>query len=613
MSSGTHMCTAALSNSSNGFKAQTCRACLRSLNDTRETISNGLRLIRIRYGLPYSELPDLKPQDLSKFLSFLLLQGKERATVSFPRRQKSTKIAGLCNLQRLWRHERWEFAHSVSSIKRNLPAGCRLHSTSARIAWSQNAFSNPPPSSREYLSFVRKQVSLIFPFGWDSKYDDFVWRHVPNPTARMSAPRADLFFAGKGKDFRRQCLTGRAVPVDSPVRARYKEVMSAGKVRPLVIYDETTEILAPFHKVLDKHLMGLSWRLVGPPTVSKISSACVYPYQTSVDLVSATDNLSLDVTEAILGSLLSKSSRIPGPVRLRAYQSLRPLVDCGGEEQEVLHGQMMGSYLSFPLLCLHSYLAALWALRGREGTILVNGDDTLVSSHSYLEVSDYPSGYKLNDLKTIRSKNVAEINSTAFLKGSGGKWREIRHLRRGGFLTDYSGMLHAAGAVRQSVPWTDAFVRSRIGKKWGFLPSQLGLNPRSFVAFSRERSMWNRHFTCLPEAPKELSTLLLQVRRPVDPDEILALTVHQWEHGREGGKKRDTYNPSVGSVRRTFRYKAKPWSRLTFLSKLASLKVMAGKKEEELRFLPADYVSKREDDVTRELARLTLHYCSDIY
>jgi len=597
-------CTAASVKPNIGSEAQTCRRCFGSARDTRETISNGLRLIRIRFRLPFSELPDLEPKELSKYLSYLLLQGRRRASVAFPRKQSLHRDSdGLLPLMRMQKRERWEFAHSVSSVKRSLPAGCNLHTPSARPAWEQNAFSIPPsPPSTEYVRFVRREVSKLFPYDWDRNYGDFVWRHVPNASARMNCPRADLHWCGNGKEFRRQCLTGRSVPIDQPVRARYKEVMSAGKCRPLVIYDETTEVLAPLHKCLDAHLMRMPWRLVGPPTEKVISSACVYPYQTSVDLVSATDNLSLEVTEAILGSLLRKS-RIPGPIRVRAFQSLRPLVDCAGEEKEVSHGQMMGSYLSFPLLCLHSYLAARWALRGEEGNVLVNGDDTLVSSNRYLEASDYPSGYLLNDLKTIRSEVVAEINSTGFLKGRGGKWREIRNLRRGGFLADYSGMQHAAKAVAGSVAWTDAFIRSRIGKKWGFLPTQLRLNPKSYVAFERGRSMWNRNFTCLPEAPNAPSTLLLSVRRRLDPDEQVALFLHQWATGREGGRKRDVFNPSVGWIRRTYSYRAvKPWSRLTFLGKLAALKVEPANREEELNFLPVDYVSLREDVVLRELA-----------
>jgi len=329
--------------------------------------------------------------------------------------------------------------------------------------------------------------------------------------------------------------------------------------------------------------------------------------------VNATDNLSLEVTEAVLGALLRKSAHVPGQVRLRAYQSLRPFVDCAGEEVEVSHGQMMGGYLSFPLLCLHSYLAALWALGGREGKILVNGDDTLVSTSVFLDASSYPPGYQLNDMKTIRSGNVAEINSTAFLKGKGGRWREVRHLRRGGFLADFRGMLHAASAVAADHEWTSAFVRSRIGKKWGFLPSQLGLHPSSHPAFVRERTMWNRHFTDLPGPPKVVSTSLLSVRRPLDPDELQALKLHQWTYGREGGKLRDVWNPSVGFIRRTYRYRAvKPYSRLTYLVHLASLRLTSGRKEQPVRFLPADYVSKREDDVLKSCAAFGMTVFSDV-
>jgi len=585
-----------------GSGVQTCSHCRKAARDTREVISNGLKLIRIRFGLPSSELPDLGPSDLNRYLSFLLLVGRSRPSVSFPRRQ--VKGDGVfVDLQRLWKRERWEFAHSVASVKRNLPKGCRFHTPSARTAWTACAFSNPPPPEDTYLRFVRKNVSRLFPYGWDRKYADFVWQHVPNASARMNRRRADVNWLGLGEVFRRQCLTGHSVPFEEPVKARYKEVQSAGKCRPLVIFDDTVEILGPLHKLMFNHLSKTDWLLVGPPTAQKISSVCRFSHHTSVDLVNATDNLSLETTEAILGTLLRKSTLIPGAVKLRAFQSLRPLVDLDGEEREVSHGQMMGSYLSFPLLCLHSYLAALWALGKREGSILVNGDDTLVSSSSYLDPSSYPAGYQLNDKKTIRSQNVVEINSTAFVRAAKGKWREIRHLRRGGFLTDFPGMLHGAAAVRRDVKWTDAFIQSRIGKRWGFLPSQLGLRPESYPAFCRERTMWWRSYTALPEPPKEATTLLLAVRRQLDPDEHVAMTCHQFDNGREGGGKRDVFSPSIGEVRRGFSSKRKrSVYKLSYLSMLASLKLKGRGDEEELRFVPSTYVSKREDDAIKLLA-----------
>jgi len=272
-------------------------------------------------------------------------------------------------------------------------------------------------------------------------------------------------------------------------------------------------------------------------------------------------------------------------------------------EGEVTHGQMMGAYLSFPLLCLQSYLAARWAMRGHKASYLVNGDDCLVSSDAYVSPESYPSGWKLNDNKTIRSEVVAEVNSTAFLSG-GGKWREVRHLRRGGFQTDFKGMMHAASAVRFSREWTDAFVRSRIGKKWGFLPHQLRLHPKSYPAFCRTREMWHRLFTPLPLAPsQERSPEIIGLRRALDSDERIAFTAWQWQNGRDGGRKRDVYSPSVGELRRTYAYRVvKPWSRLSYVSKLASLKYddAYGNVEGDMQFVPDEYISLREMRAIRE-------------
>jgi len=597
--------TATLDNSACGSKVQTCRGCLRAQLDTRETVSNGLKLIRIRYGLPYSELPDLRAEDLNRFLSFLLLQGARRATVIFPRAQGRRAGDGTCSLKRMCKRSRWEFAHSVASIRRNLPAGCRLHIPSSRESWEKaHFFSTPPPLSSDFLRFLRKEVRQIFPYGWDQTYGDNVFRHVPNATARLSDRRADLAWQGQWKTFLSECLNGPRMS-EEPMRARYKEVMSAGKCRPLVIFDKEIDLLAPLHRTINNRLQGEAWCLFGPPTEKRVSSICEYRYQTSVDLVSASDNLSLEATEAVLGAMLSKCRYVPGGIRHLAFKSLRPLVvGLDGQEHEVTHGQMMGAYLCFPLLSLQSYLAAKWALRGSPGNILVNGDDCLTSSGEYLTVDRYPPGWVLNEKKTIRNENVAEINSTAFLRGKG-KWREVRHLRRGGFLTDYKGMLHAAKACSISPQWSDAFVRSRIGKKWGFLPNQIGLHPKSYACFDRRRSMWNRHFTELPDAPGERSTCLLGVRRPLDSDERLAMVAWQYAHGREGGRKRDVWAPTVGAIRRTYRYRgAKPWRFRSYISEIRALKCTyrEERKEVDMCFLPADYTSIAEDRVPRDLA-----------
>jgi hypothetical protein len=454
------------------------------------------------------------------------------------------------------------------------------------------------------LDFVRKTVRRLFPLGWDSKYEDFVWSFVPKPSARLAKrSRADhlLRERGGGKEFRRNVLAGKGFDTGE-LRARYKEVLSAGKVRPLVIFDDRIDLLGPLHHAIYRWLARNKWLLVGPPTEKKVSSVCSMEFQTSVDLVAATDNLSITVASTILECLLARAARVPGEIRLLAVNSLPCIVDCAGETVQVSHGQMMGGYLSFPLLCLQSYIAAAWATRQTKAEILVNGDDTLISSDRPIRSESYPPGFFLNDKKTIRSKGVAEINSTCFLKDGKGRWRQVHHLRRGSFLPDFPGMLHAAAAVRSSVKWTDAFIRSRIGKKWGLSPRQLGLHPQSYVAFQRMRELRRRRVdTPLPSTAQAVQEGLVAVRGQPDPDEVIALSEWLRNHGRPGGGLRDVWRPSVGHIRRTFRYlRSELKSMLSFRGWLSSLKFLKGK-EDELYFVPEEYEARRVTEGIRAL------------
>jgi hypothetical protein len=598
-------CHSAISDkSARGSEIQTCHSCRKTEHDTRVSVSNGLRLIRIRYGIPYAELPDLLPTELDQHLRFLLLQGQKRPRKDFPRRQVRPDSEGLVTLQRLWKRERWELAHSLASLKRNLPRGCRFHTPSQLDSWRDRVAQPSPPSSPDFLKFVRRTVQGLFNLGWDRNYESFVQDFVPRASSRLAVgSRADAMLASRGgdKEFRRNTLAGKGFDT-SELRARYKEVLSAGKVRALTIFDERVDLLGPLHKMLYKHLAKFPWLLCGPPTEKRISSVCQHRFQTSVDLVAATDNLSLPVASTILECLLAKAARVPGEVRLLAVNSLPALVECGGETVQVSHGQMMGGYLSFPLLCLQSYIAASWATRGVEANILVNGDDTLISSDNPVGSDSYPPGFILNEAKTIRAQGVAEINSTCFLRNGRGRWAVVDHLRRGSFLTDFSGMQHAAAAVRSSVKWTDAFIRSRIGKKWGLSPSQLRLHPASYPGFSRNRELHRRRAdTPLPTKGPALCGELLAVRGQPAEDERIALSIYLRDHGRLGARDRDEFNPSVGEIRRGFSYlKKTPRRMLTYLSHLAAIGV-AREPKDELYFVPAEYVTREEDEGLRRL------------
>nr|UJQ91935.1 MAG: putative RNA-dependent RNA polymerase [Botourmiaviridae sp.] len=551
-------------NSASGSEVKRCRQCLRVTDETKQVVHNGLQLLRVRYGIPYCELPDCEVSELSRLLSFLLLQGKERPSVVFPRCQsKGKSIDGLCSLQRLCRRSRWELAHSMNSIKRNLPAGCKRHTPSKQNDWVRSACSQPPPPSVEYLEFVKREVSRLFPPCWDKRYGSFVGNHLPNPTARKPLlSRADMLWAGRRSEF--ITLTTSETDLAPLLEARYKEVMSAGKCRPLLIFDEKVDLLGPLHKLIYSHLGRFDWLLCGPPTDKRMESVCVREYQTSVDLVNATDGLRHDVAETILDALFFTSVKIPRSIRALAKASLSPVFkDSEGVHRRVRHGQMMGAYLSFPLLCLQSYLAARWAARfDASARFLVNGDDCVISASRGITVGDYPPGFRLNSDKTIVAENVVEVNSTAFLRSRGG-WREVRHLRRGGApTTSFAGMLHMADAVVKAGPsWVDAYQRARIGRRWGFLPSQIG--HKTYVAWKRERQMSRkRNFTSLPspESTQDMTSLVVIRGRDPTAIEAEALRSFFWENGRRGGLKRDVFSPSPGKVRRTYSYRARPCS-----------------------------------------------------
>lgn len=503
--------------------------CKQDERATKEAIENGLKLIRLRFTLGVGELPWLPVISLDKYLLYLLGSGTKRTAVPFPRAQRGWNNDGFPSFVRLGRKSRWALAHSVASLKRSLPApSCAAHPPPSSFdKWHKTATSCSNLSSPEYLAFARKIARRVFKFGWDFSYRSFCESNAPRASSRYE-PRTTG--SGEWSSFSNQAdyllATTRGVlppflrpdlPEDVgsvPVldfRLRYKEIPSAGKCRPMGIPSVEYDILAPLHKAMYQYIAGKDWLMRGPPSSSRIKSTCLGNYNTSVDLTAATDNLPLDVTEAVLCVALAKARHIPGAVKVWACQSLRPSIFHKGWCRGIVsHGQMMGTYLSFPLLCLQSYIAAQWAGRHSQVRgILVNGDDTIISSD--FPLGDYPEGFILNDRKTIRAKDTVELNSTTFLRNGRGKWEEVKHLRRGAALADYPGILHlASAAVKAGPAWMDALVKIKWGSRWRLTPLQMGLSLRVHSAWRRQTTVCNVHVP-LPRPPPDIDDRFLTV------------------------------------------------------------------------------------------------------
>jgi len=153
----------------------------------------------------------------------------------------------------------------------------------------------------------------------------------------------------------------------------------------------------------------------------------------SADFSSATDGFHLKMVAAVAG-LLTENPYLTDEEReaIRAsfpedFIVVREGSCLFAERHEVLRGQMMGSKLSFPLLCLVNrgmFLIAtqMWGnavgVRGRRRRVRINGDDIAFCTDRIFSViwesvvSHF--GMVLNLEKSMKSKRYVELNSKIF-------------------------------------------------------------------------------------------------------------------------------------------------------------------------------------------------------
>jgi hypothetical protein len=89
---------------------------------------------------------------------------------------------------------------------------------------------------------------------------------------------------------------------------------------------------------------------------------------------------------------------------------------------------------------------------------------------------------------------------------------------------------------------------------------------------------------------------LMVFRGTPSPVEAEALRSFFWEHGRDGGMKRDAFNPSCGWVRRTYAYRAQPYKvRLSYVGWSGPKSCFLGVKKLDTYLLPESWVSEEEE------------------
>jgi hypothetical protein len=350
-----------------------------------------------------------------------------------------------------------EFAWN--SIKKLQPASCRCMEAPL-LSSVANHFKSPPPSlPRGYIAFARRVVRNLFPHGWDSGlYESCVMNTDPSLSACLENRRGGGGLHGyvsnpdpvnqvgrfRHSDFLTTCLDGATRPLS--VASALTVVQSAGKPRPLSKFSADAIHLRPLHKAIYDRLSRESWLCRGDFTTDVLQRAGFSYVEgetlTSGDYKSATDNLSIEVAEAILDELLRTTVSVPGSMKAYAMSILRPVLynlQHGIEEFSPSRGQMMGSFLSFPLLCLQNRIAFLYAgdsvgIDNSDFPCLINGDDILFRSgphfsEHWMNVVGQLS-LEVEKTKTSVSPTYGSLNST-LCKRFGAFYRVVATVRMG--------------------------------------------------------------------------------------------------------------------------------------------------------------------------------------
>lgn len=271
-----------------------------------------------------------------------------------------------------------------------------------------------------YPAFADAIIGEVLGDAWDRHY----FRNCENTVPGVSACLEQSRSKGGVRSLRRsrpdwlsKANTGCGLNV--PCVARHSSVLSSGKYRDITVNPADHDLLKPLHHTLYDALSRCSWLLRGDvrPTSFKGFEPKEGEVFISGDYEGATDNLSLAATMYLAKSVLRRTRFVPRGIKQYAFDTLSLQVEIGGSFFSQRRGQMMGSYLSFPLLCLHNYVMFRSEF-GRSTPVLINGDDIVFRStkkrferwSSLVRLA----GLKLSAGKTLVSDRNFSLNSTFF-------------------------------------------------------------------------------------------------------------------------------------------------------------------------------------------------------
>jgi len=282
---------------------------------------------------------------------------------------------------------------------------------------------DPPPA--DFVAFAREELLRQFPPGWDKHWESVVGTFLPPTSACLEKPRSGGGVRGCHGERSLRGLYSRFVgglPVRLGSDTRVCAVPSGGKTRLVSVFSCRRSFLTPLHRLIYGFLSKKDWLLRGEANLGSLKEFRKTEGEIFVsgDYESATDNLNIHLSRMILQALWTRSRSVPNSVWEEAYRALTATFESGRVQER---GQLMGTLLSFPLLCIANYLAFRFSIR-RETPVKINGDDIVFRCRpgEYELWRDQVSsaGLTLSRGKTVVSSWFFSINSTFFSGGPNG-------------------------------------------------------------------------------------------------------------------------------------------------------------------------------------------------
>lgn len=311
------------------------------------------------------------------------------------------------------------------------------------------------PLNGAFVEGSRLAMETLFPKGWDSGYSKYVDRAIITMGSCEEVPRrsggAREYAASFGRETWKQALLGeteRVLKSDPSTWTRKVVILEdGGKKRVITVAPGAQHLLHPLHDMIYDLLVDRRVAMRGDANAESLATmvrSCDQKDEIFVsgDYESATDNFNASHSTWLLEKLRSHSTCVPSAIWDIAIASLRGQLK-DPREKDKIHvqsdGQMMGNYLSFPLLCLTNFLGVACSLGfsrakqlSRDGLLKINGDD-IVFRATRSEYERWAEGVKTAGLtlskgKTLVHKRFFSINS-AFFRSTSQKCVQVPVLR----------------------------------------------------------------------------------------------------------------------------------------------------------------------------------------